>query len=141
MLGNEANLSEVHKQAFGGEREQIRSYQVQRNETGLLARSIASGGRRWLLWRILFQLRRCSDSPEQQSLPLLKNDTCSGGGGAEFGGGHPLQGHADVRGVDPISGRSDLGLLWTSVSGSVRYEGECAVCKIPFSAKCGHAPG
>lgn len=53
--------------------------------------------------------------------------------GAEFGGGHLLQGHADVGGVDPISGRLDLGLLWTSVSGSVRYEGECAVC--------GHAPG
>lgn len=85
MLGNEANLSEVHKQAFGGEREQIRSNQVQRNETGLLARSIASGGRRWLLWRILFQLRRCSDSPEQQSLPLLKNDTCSGGVGLNSG--------------------------------------------------------
>lgn len=63
------------------------------------------------------------------------------GGGAEFGGGHPLQGRADVRGVDPISGRSDLGLLWTSVSGSVRYEGECAVCEILFSAKRGHAPG
>lgn len=61
--------------------------------------------------------------------------------GSELGGGRPLQLHADVRGVDPISGRSDLGLLWTSVSGSVRYEGECAVCEILFSAKRGHAPG
>lgn len=62
-------------------------------------------------------------------------------GGAEFGGRHPLQGHADVRGVDPIFGRSDLGLLWTSVSGSVCYEGECAVCEILFSVNRRHAPG